>query len=493
MVVGGLDLGTTGCKIALYNENAELLATYYSEYPTRYYDGFYELDFADLKAGIFSILKQAASEYEIAAIAATSFGEMFAMLDEDDNILAPSMLYTDPRGEDECNELIERFGRDYLTVRTGITPHPMYSISKLMWMKNNKPEALKKCRRILLGQDFAVYTLSGVAQIDYSLATRTAAFDVTEMRWLDEVFEYCGIDVSMMSKPVPTGTPAGVIRPELKELLGIKNDMLVVSGAHDQIAAMIGAGIFGSETAMEGLGTVDCVPVVLQNKPDNLNYYEGGFPAIPYLDGTYACYAFSFTGGATLKWFRDNFAELEKAEAESSGGNVYAELDKRVGDEPTGILVLPHFGGAATPYMDNGSKAAIVGLTMGTNKMDIYKALMEGTTYEMKRNLETLKKFTGDIKELRATGGGSASDVWLQIKADIFNMNITALASQEVGAAGAAALAGVAVGMYSDIKETVAKMVPARKVFTPNAEKHEKYEKIYEKYRDLYKAVRSLV
>lgn len=493
MVVGGLDLGTTGCKIALYNENAEYLDAFYCEYPTRHYDGYSELDFADLKAGIFSVLKQAAAKYEIAALTATSFGEMFAMLDENDNILAPAMLYTDPRGGDECDSLVAHFGKEYLTVKAGIAPHPMYSISKLMWMKNNKPDAFAKCRHVLLGQDFAVYTLCGVAQIDYSLASRTAAFDVSEMKWMEDVFEFCGIDVNLMSKPVPTGTPAGTIRPELKAELGIANDMLVVSGAQDQIAAMIGAGIFGSDTAMEGLGTVDCVPVVLQNKPEDITYYEGGFPAVPYLNGAYACYAFSFTGGATLKWFRDNFAELEREKAKAEGKNVYAELDAAVCKGPTGILILPHFGGAATPYMDNGSKAAMVGITMQTGKTDIYKALMEGTTYEMKMNLEVLEKFTGRIKQLRATGGGSSSDVWLQIKADIFNTEIAALASQEVGAAGAAALAGKAIGIYSDLRETTAKMVPERKKFYPDAENHAEYMKIFEKYKGLYKAVRSLV
>ena len=159
--------------------------------------------------------------------------------------------------------------------------------------------------------------------------------------------------------------------------------------------------------------------VAAGEKPADIDFYRCGYSVVPYIGELYACYALSFTGGATLKWFRDNFAELEFEKAEKENKNVYAELDKVVGDKPTGILVLPHFAGAATPYMDNDSKAAFVGITLETTKFDLYKALMEGTSYEMLLNFNTMKALTGEIKEIRATGGGATSDVWLQIKADI--------------------------------------------------------------------------
>ena len=492
MIIGGLDVGTTGCKIALYGSDATLLATYYNEYNTLHRNGQHEINFADLKSGVLAILKKAATEYKIDALGVTSFGETFVLLDAEDNILAPSMLYTDPRGENECNLLKEKIGEERLTLLTGVKPHPMYSISKIMWLKNNNPEAFKRCKRILLGEDYVVYTLCGAAQIDHSLAARTAAFDIEKKRWIEEVFAAAKLDPSLMSKPVPTGSIAGALTEKVKKELGIDYDITIVNGCHDQVAGMIGSGVFERCQAMDGTGTVECIPVILTEKPKNLGFYEGGYSVVPYIGDLYACYALSFTGGATLKWFRDNFAENEREKAEKEGKNVYAELDRSVRNEPTGILVLPHFAGAATPYMDSDSKAAFIGVTLETTKFDLYKALMEGTSYEMRLNFSVLKSQTGEIKEIRATGGGASSDVWLQIKADILGTDITALAVKEVGAAGTAVLAGKAVGAFNDLGEAVQKIAEIRKIFKPNKENFEIYTTLYKKYANIYSAVKSL-
>ena len=490
MIIGGLDVGTTGCKIALYDGDARLIATYYREYNAIHKGGCHEISFRDIKSGVLSLLKQAANEHKIDALGVTSFGETFAMLDCEDNVLALSMLYTDQRGEEECKSLCEAIGEERLTLISGVKPHPMYSIFKIMWFKNNKPEIFAKCKRILLGEDFIVYTLTGNAQIDYSLAARTGAFDIEKKEWFNEAFSVADIDVNLMSKPVVCGTCAGVITNSIKCELGIDYDIYIVNGCHDQVAAMIGSGVFTTDCAMDGTGTVECMPVVLSEKPKNVDFYACGYSVVPYIDGFYACYALSFTGGATLKWFRDNFAELENMNAENGGKNVYAELDEKCGTKPSGILVLPHFAGAATPYMDNDSKAAFVGITLETTKYDLYRALMEGTSYEMLLNFNKMRALTGKIDEIRASGGGATSDVWLQIKADILNSEITALAAKEVGAAGTAALAGTDVGVYKNFKDAAAKMASVRKVFSPNPENTKKYNELYRKYEKLYGAVK---
>ncbi|MBQ8203551.1 MAG: carbohydrate kinase [Clostridia bacterium] len=492
MIIGGLDIGTTGCKIVLYDENAQLLDTYYTEYNTAHKDGQHEIDFKDLRNGVMKLLKVAAGKYKIDALGVTSFGETFAMLDENDNILSPSMLYTDPRGNTECKELCEKIGEERLTLLTGAKPHPMYSISKILWQKNNNPVVFSKCKRILLGEDFIVYTLTGVANIDYSLAARTGAFDIEKRCWISEVFEKSGIDVKLMSKPVESGTLAGEITDKVRSELDIDYDIKVVNGYHDQVAAMMGAGVFDYHQAMDGTGTVECIPVILEEKPKDMSFYDKGYSLVPFDNERYACYALSYTGGATLKWFRDNFAELENLRARENGENVYELLDNSVKDKPTGILILPHFAGAATPYMDIDSKAAMVGITLETDKYDIYKALMEGTAYEMLLNLDAMGDSTADITEIRATGGGATSDLWLQIKADILGREITALNCKEVGAAGTVAITGAAIGAFENIRATVAKMVPIRKVFAPDNEMKNLYSSFYKKYKKLYNQVKEL-
>lgn len=492
MIIAGLDVGTTGCKIALYDENAVHQKTYYKEYDAVHKDGQHEINFCDIREGVIGLLKQATADYQVSYIGVTSFGETFAMLDENDNVLSGSMLYTDPRGVDECEELCRALGREKITLITGINPHSMYSMPKIMWHKNNNKEAFSKCKRILLGADYIVYVLSGVAQIDYPLASRTCAFDIEKMCWSKEIFDAAGVDMSLMAKPVPIGTLAGELRDELKAELGIDYSLQVVTGAHDQIAAMIGSGVFESYQAMDGTGTVECIPVIMNEKSSDLELYKGGYAVVPYIDGKYACYALSFTGGATLKWFRDNFAELENKKANENGTNVYATLDGLVPEGPTGLLVLPHFAGAATPYMDTDSKAAFLGVTLETTKYDLYKALMEGTSYEMQLNFNTLKAHIDDITELRATGGGATSDVWLQIKADILGLEIMALSCKEIGAAGTVAITGVTAGVYKNLSDTVSKMATVRKIFKPRAEVKEEYAKLYERYSRLYKAVKSV-
>lgn len=491
-VIGGIDVGTTGCKIALYDRDAKLLEIFYTEYESTHENDQHEIDFREIKNSLFSLLKQAAQKYRIAALGVTGFGETFVMLDEHDEILDRSMLYIDPRGAEECQTISDLMGGDRLTRCIGVQVHPMYSIGKILWQKNHNPQRFARCKRILLSEDYIVYTLTGTAQIDYSLAARTAAFDIQNKCWINELFEKIGVDVSLMSTPVAAGSKAGTLLASVKQALGIDYDITVVNGCHDQVAAMIGAGVFSSDCAMDGTGTVECIPVILDQKPDELEIYEKGYSLVPYPFGGYACYALSFAGGATLKWFRDNFVCTQMQASLQPGQNVYAWLDRQVKEEPTGILILPHFSGAATPYMDSASKAAFVGITLGTTKYDIYKALMEGTSYEMQLNFRTLRRFSGDVNEVRATGGGANSDVWLQIKADILNIDIVALNCNEAGSVGTAALAARAEGVIDRVEDFVAKAAPVRKVFSPDHAKVAEYAKYYEKYANLYTAVKGL-
>jgi Sugar (pentulose and hexulose) kinases len=495
VAIAGIDIGTTGCKCTIYDQKGNLISEAYREYNATITEKQHLLDAHLVWENTKAVLTEATKKtLKIEAIGVTSFGEAAILLDKNGIPLAPAMLYTDPRGDAQCNKLIEHFGKDYLAESTGVNPSPMYSISKLMWLKEQREELFHKCESICLFEDYIVYMLSGIRQIDYSLASRTMAFDINSLQWNEEILEYAGIDKKLFSTAVPIGSKAGNIRKELVIELGINEDAIIVSGCHDQIAAAIGTGAYKMGMAVDGTGTVECITPVFDSNIERKKLYEGSYAIVPFLDNNYVTYAFSFTGGALLKWYRDELAFMEAEAASKLGENAYEFFNEQVDySKPSGLLVLPHFAGAATPYMDNESKGAIIGLTSNTKKSDIYQALMEGVTYEMYINIEKLSDAGINIDKIRATGGGASSSLWLQMKADILNKTVISLGAAQSGTLGCIMLAGLACGIYKSMEEAEKIFIKERQTYYPNSQKHEEYKRIYKKYKKLYSAVKSVL
>lgn len=219
---------------------------------------------------------------------------------------------------------------------------------------------------------------------------------------------------------------------------------------------------------------------------------------VPYvIPGRYVTYAFSYTGGALIDWCIANLAKAEKMAAKKQGISVNEMLEcayrKRHGNVPSGLLVMPHFAGAATPYMDTDSKGVILGLTTDTGIAEIYRGCMEGVAYEMVLNVKALQKSGVHYRKLHATGGGARSAEWMQMKADMLNVPITALKTADAGTVGSAMLSGIAVGIFRDLEDAAAHMVEKTHTYHPRAEMHEKYMRVYERYAKLYPAVRPLM
>ena len=459
MKIGGLDIGTTGCKLTVFDENGAHLGKAYRDYPVRRAVSGHEIDISAMMESVYTVIGEMAEQYpDIAGIGVTSFGETFVMTNDAGEPLHNAMLYTDPRGAEECAELVEKLGADHIAEVTGLAPHEMYSIAKMMWIRKNQPEVYAAARRIHLIEDFVVWHLTNRAQIDYSLATRTMAFDIHSLTWSREVFDAAGIDIALMSDPVPTGTSAGTITSAAARRTGLNDRCIIVSVSHDQVAAAVGAGAFDGSVAVDGAGTVECLTPIYDT--------------------------FSYTGGALIQWAMETFG---KGETNESMEKAYEK------DEPTGLLVLPHFAGAATPYMDTGSKGAILGLTVATTAADLYRACMEGVVYEMRLNYEALSGSGIRFTRLNTTGGGAKSKLWMQMKADVLNLPITALKTVDAGTVGSAMLTGIAVGLFADLNDAASHMVQERETYYPREEMHKKYMVIYERYKAVYSAVRPLM
>lgn len=493
MKIAGLDIGTTGCKCTVFDEAGNYLDNAYRDYPVRRTVGGHEIDVSTMMDAVYEVIRELTGKYQdIAGLGVTSFGETFVMVDEEGKPLHTAILYTDPRGEEECQDLVDQLGSRHIADVTGLRPHQMYSIAKIMWIRKNLPGIYQKAKRIHLMGDYVVYHLTGKAQIDYSLATRTMAFDIRSLTWSKEILDAAGVDVNMMSAPVPTGTAVGHVTKRAAEKTGLSPDAQIVMISHDQVAAAVGAGAFDGSVAVDGAGTVECLTPVYDELPDMDVMYDGYFSVVPYvIPGKYVAYAFSYTGGALIQWVVETMAKAEKVKAAQAGMSVNAYLEKQ-SVSPTGLLVLPHFAGAATPYMDTGSKGAILGLTTATTSADIYRGCMEGVVYEMYLNR---KKLTGSgirFTRLHATGGGAHSGEWMQMKADMLNLPITSLKTVDAGTVGSAMLTGIAVGHFKDLKEAADHMVEETKTYEPRPEMHDKYVKIFERYERVYDAVRPL-
>ena len=486
MRIAGLDIGTTGCKLTVFEEDGRQLGKAYRDYPVRRAVSGHEIDLSTMMESVYAVISEMARAFPgIAGIGVTSFGETFVMTDEAGNPLHTSMLYTDHRGAEECRELMEKLGGEHIAEVTGLVPHEMYSISKMMWIRKHKPEVYAAAKRVFLIEDFVVWHLTRRAQIDYSLASRTMAFDIHSLTWSREIFEAAGIELSLMSEPVPTGTAAGKVCEEAAARTGLPGDCVIVSVSHDQVAAAVGAGAFDGSVAVDGAGTVECLTPIYDSIPDIRTMGEGAFSVVPYVvPGKYVAYAFFHTGGALLAWCMDTFC---KGETNESMEKAYGK------DEPSSLLVLPHFAGAGTPTMDSGSKGAILGLSMATTPADLYRACMEGVAYEMRVNYEALKKSGVHFERLHATGGGARSKVWMQMKADVLDLPITALKIADAGTVGSAMLTGIAAGLYRDLEDAADHMVQKGETYLPRAGMHEKYMKIFERYSRLYEAVRPLM
>ena len=496
MKIAGLDIGTTGCKLTVFDEQGQDLGKAYRDYPVRRQVSGHEIDISVVMDSVYAVIGEMVTQYpDIGGIGITSFGETFVMTDAQGTPLHTAMLYTDPRGAEECAQLVETLGADRIARISGLAPHEMYSVCKIMWLKKHQPEVYQQARHIFLIGDYVAWHLTGVAQIDYSLATRSMAFDIGKLTWSEEILDAAGIDIFLLSKPVPTGTAAGCVTKAAAEKTGLNPDCQIVTVSHDQVAAAVGAGAFDGETAVDGAGTVECLTPIYDSLPDISVMSKGYFSVVPYvIPGKYVAYAFSYTGGALIQWCVNTFAKAEQEKAKEQGVSVNTYLEQQYNkQEPTGLLVLPHFAGAATPYMDTGSKGAILGLTAGTTLSEIYRACMEGVAYEMRLNYDVLAASGIHFTKLHATGGGAKSKVWMQMKADILNLPILSLKTTDAGTVGSAMLTGVAVGVFRDLAEAAAVMVRQRETYLPDPKRHEQYMRIYERYRKVYQAVRPLM
>jgi xylulokinase len=485
MLFCGLDVGTTGVKAIVFDETGKQLAGAYRAYDIQVASGGIRL----LRGGeIWNKTREAFTEAaasvrgEIAAVCADSFGEAFVALDEKDEIICDPMLFTDRWGEKEYAEAEKKTGPEEIASVCGLPLSPSYSLSKVLYLKEQRPEIYKRTEKILLMQDFINYMLSGEAVVDYSSACRTMFFDVRSCTWSAELMAKFGLEPRHYSKPMPMGTVLDIRKSAAREI-GLSEKTKVVLGGHDQPVNAAGAGL-RKGYAVCSMGTSECITPILEKMLPAAFIAAKGIPAEPlWAKGKFCAMAYNTCSGLLVQWFFKTFSD----EAEPPYGLFERE---RFPKDPTKIMVQPYLMGSGTPYMDSGARLAITGVDYGTTKFDLYRAVLEALVLDQRLNLSVLEEERVKVDHLIAVGGGSKSRVWMELKADILRIPVSTLTVKEAGALGGAVLCAAASGVYPSVEEAAQAMSHIKETIEPNLKHREFYDEKFEIYRGLHDHVR---
>ena len=446
MVSLGVDIGGTGCKCVAFRHSGEQLAIAYTEYAIPV--GSVNLAPGILQEAVFQVIGKCVEQLpdpgEVAAITLSSFGESFVAIDEAGQPLTDILLYFGNTESEEFDRLVEKVGQETFMRITRLQPVAIYSLSKMLYTRKI---ASRPVYKYLFIAGFLGYRLSGKACTDISLACRSLLYDVENRCWSAQLLEQCGIDEKTLPEVVPYGAVIGDILPEAARELGLPETVKIVMGTHDQIVNALGAGVENVGEAVDTSGTCECLTPLFADLPENMDFLRSNFACVPYPeDKGFVTYAFNISAGSVIRWYRDALAACLQAQAEEQGKSIYDLLNEQSPGEPTKLMVLPFLQGmGGTPDVDAGATGLIAGMTTQTRLPDIYRAFLEGITFEMRYNQELLEQNGVKLDKLFVCGGGARSAVWLQIKADILGCEILPVKCEETGALGSAVLGFAAV------------------------------------------------
>jgi xylulokinase len=477
----GIDVGTTACKVAAFSEKGELLAAAAVEYdPQRRQPGWAELDslvvWAQIKRAIQQVAAQCTAD-PVQALAVSSLGEAMVPVARDRQVLGPSILNFDVRGEEYLPALRQALPDEHLYRINGNTLGNHYSLTKLQWLKEHQPDLYERADKFLLWGSFVSFMLGAAPVVDYSLANRTLLFDIDRGVWSEEILQLAGLEGGKLPDIAPSGTVIGSVAAGVAAEVGLSPGVAIVTGAHDQCANALGCGVIGEGQAVYGMGTFLCITPVFSERREPALMLERGLNtehhAVP---GQFVTFIYN-QGGSGVKWFRDTFAAIEHRQAQAQGRDVYNDLFAEIPPAPSSVLVRPDF--TAT------SPGVISGLRLETSRGDILKGILEGTTFDLKEAVEALPPTGIHIADFRVVGGGSKSDAWVQICADILGRPFVRPQVTEAGALGAAILVGVGSGVFPSFAAGVQAMVRLERTFEPDAQRQELYAARFEEYRQL--------
>jgi xylulokinase len=488
----GIDVGTGGSRAILIDERGLVIhaATVEHKPFASPETGWAEQDPDDWgkasKAAIKKLLQESGTPAEgIAALGLTGQMHGAVLLDESDKVLRPALIWCDQRTSEECEDLNSRIGERRIIELTCNPALTNFTLTKLLWVRKHEPDIWRRFRSFLLPKDYVRMLLTGERAIDVAEASGTLLLDVANRRWSKEMLEYAGLDERCLPKLYESPEIVGKISARAAADTGLRPGTPVVAGAGDQAAGAVGMGIVAPGAVSATIGTSGVV-FAATDRPalDPHGRVHTFCHAIP---GSWHVMGVTQAAGLSLRWFRDNFGA-----GQDDGRDSYERLCEEAAQAPAGcdgVLWAPYLMGERTPHLDPAARAALVGLNAKHGRSHIIRAILEGVAYSLRDTFTIFDEMKVPVREIRLGGGGARASLWRQIQADVYGQAVSTVKAEEGAAYGAAILAGVGAGTWSDVGTACREVVQIKQRCEPNPTDAKRMGEQYEVYRRIYPAL----
>ena len=486
MLYIGIDLGTSAVKLLLMNEKGKILNVVSREYPLYFpQPGWSEQSPEDWIRETLDGIKELTADCNKAQVAGIGCGgQMHGLvaLDENDCVIRPAILWNDGRTEEETAWLNTEIGKSRLSELTANIAFAGFTAPKILWMKKHEPENFARIRKIMLPKDYINYCLTGVHSCDYSDASGMLLLDVKNKCWSEEMLRICGISTVQMPGLYESYECIGTLLPTVAKELGLRENVKVVAGAGDNAAAAVGTGVVGEGGCNISLGTSGTIFISSEKfgvDPNNALH------SFAHADGGYHLMGCMLSAASCNKWYCEDILKTED----------YAAEQKDITDNKLGcnrVFFLPYLMGERSPINDVNARGTFTGLSMDTGRSDMMQAVLEGVAFAIRDSLEVARSLGLDIQKSRICGGGAKSPLWRKIMANVCNLELEQIESEEGPGYGGAMLAAVACGEFSSVKEAAEKLVHVTATVEPDPEIRDRYEAQYQKFCQIYPAMKAL-
>lgn len=482
MLYIGIDLGTSAVKLLLMDEMGKIQKIVSREYPIYFPNpGWSEQNPCDWYRETMAGLKELITDADKERIAGISFGGQMhglVLLDEEDEVIRPALLWNDGRTFEECDYLNNVIGKDKLSEYTANISFTGFTAPKILWVKNKEPENFARIAKIMLPKDYIAYRLTGVHCTDVSDASGMLIFDVKNRTWSKEMCKICSVKEEWLAKVYESYEAVGCVKPEIAKELGIPENTVVAAGAGDNAAAAVGTGTVGDGRCNISLGTSGTI--FISSKNFGVDKYNA-LHSFAHADGTYHLMGCMLSAASCNKWWMDDIIGTKDYAKEQEGITKLGENH---------VYFLPYLMGERSPHNDPNARGTFVGLTMDNTRADLTQAVLEGVAFALRDSLEVAKSLGIQIDRTKICGGGAKSPLWRKIIANVLNLKVDILESEEGPAFGAAMLAAVAAGEYKSVEEIAAKLVHVVDTVEPEPEIAARYEKRYAQFKEIYPALK---